>query len=187
MLAFAIRRLIQAAFVMLTVAVLAFGLFRFVGDPVNQMVGQDTPLEERLKLRVELGLDDAIPVQLGRFLWKAVHLDFGISYQVKQPVAALIADRLPATLELALVATFLALLVGIPMGVYTGINRRSGLSKLFLTISLIGISLPTFLIGILLIYIFAVKLGLLSSFGRGDVVRLGGWTTGFLTVRASRR
>jgi peptide/nickel transport system permease protein len=183
MLAFAIRRLIQAVFVMLTVAVLAFLLFRFVGDPVNQMVGQDTPLEERQQLRVELGLDDPIPVQLGRFLWKAVHLDFGISYQVKQPVTSLIRERLPATLELALVATFFALLVGIPMGVYTGIHRHAWLSKFFLTISLVGISLPTFLIGILLIYIFAVKLGLLSSFGRGDVVRFGSyWSTGFLTL-----
>ena len=182
MLAFAIRRLVQAVYVMLTVAVLAFLLFRFVGDPVNQMVGQDTPLEERQKLRVELGLDDPLPVQLGRFLWKAVHLDFGISYQVKQPVTKLIAERLPATLELALVATFFALLVGIPMGVYTGIHRHAALSKVFLTISLIGISLPTFLIGILLIYIFAVHLKMVSSFGRGDVVDLGIWSTGFLTV-----
>jgi peptide/nickel transport system permease protein len=182
MLAFAIRRLIQAVFVMLTVAVLAFLLFRFVGDPVNQMVGQDTPLEERQKLRVELGLDDPLPVQLGRFLWKAVHLDFGISYQVKQPVAKLIAERLPATLELALVATFFALLVGIPMGVYTGIHRHAVLSKVFLAISLIGISLPTFLIGILLIYVFAVNLKMFSSFGRGDVVNLGFWSTGFLTI-----
>ena len=182
MLAFAIRRLLQSLLVMLTVAVLSFVVFRFVGDPVNQIVGQDTPLEERQRLRAELGLDDPIPVQLGRFVWKAVHLDFGISYQVKQPVTALIADRFPATLELAIVATLLALLVGIPMGVYTGIHRRAWLSKVFLTVSLIGISLPTFLIGILLIYIFAVKLGLLSSFGRGDVVRLGGWTTGFLTL-----
>ena len=182
MLAFAIRRLIQAVFVMLTVAVLAFLLFRFVGDPVNQMVGQDTPLEERQKLRVELGLDDPLPVQLGRFLWKAVHLDFGISYQVKQPVTKLIAERLPATLELALVATFFALLVGIPMGVYTGIHRHAVLSKVFLAISLIGISLPTFLIGILLIYVFAVNLKMFSSFGRGDVVNLGFWSTGFLTV-----
>ena len=182
MLAFAIRRLVQAVFVMVTVAVLAFLLFRFVGDPVNQMVGQDTPLEERQKLRVELGLDDPLPVQLGRFLWKAVHLDFGISYQVKQPVTKLIAERLPATLELALVATFFALLVGIPMGVYTGIHRHAALSKVFLAISLIGISLPTFLIGILLIYVFAVNLKMFSSFGRGDVVDLGFWSTGFLTL-----
>jgi len=182
MLAFAIRRLIEAAFVMLTVAVLAFLLFRFVGDPVNQLVGQDTTLEDRLRLRQQLGLDDPVWVQLGRFLWNAARLDFGISYQAKQPVMMMIADRLPATLELAIAAALFAILVGIPMGVYTGIHRDSWLSKLFLTVSLIGISLPTFLIGILLIYVFAVKLGWFSSFGRGDVVRIGGWTTGLLTA-----
>ena len=181
MLAFTIRRLIEAAFVMLTVAVLAFLLFRFVGDPVNQLVGQDTTLEDRLRLRQQLGLDDQVMVQLGRFLWSAAQLDFGISYQAKQPVVMMIADRLPATLELALAAALFAVMIGIPMGVYTGIHRDSWLSKLFLTVSLVGISLPTFLIGILLIYVFAVKLGWFSSFGRGDVVNLGGWTTGLLT------
>jgi len=186
MLAFAIRRLIEAAFVMLTVAALAFVLFRFVGDPVNQLVGQDTSLEDRLKLRTELGLDDPIPIQFGRFVWKTLHLDFGISYQVKQPVVGLIAERFPATLELSLVAALFAVLVGVPMGVYTGIHRRSWLSSLFLTISLIGISLPTFLIGILLIYIFSVWLGLLPSFGRGEVVQLGFWTTGLVTVSGLR-
>lgn len=182
MLAFAIRRLIEAAFVMLTVALLAFLLFRFVGDPVNQMVGQDTPLEERMRIRKEIGLDDPVVVQLGRFLVKAVQFDFGVSYQLKQPVAGMIADRFPATMELAFAAAVFAILLGIPMGVYTGIHRDSWLSKLFLTVSLIGISLPTFLIGILLIYVFAVKLHMLPSFGRGDIVHLGFWKTGLLTL-----
>ncbi len=182
MLAFAIRRLLEAAIVMVAVALLAFVLFRFVGDPVNQMVGQDTSLEDRIQLRKDLGLDDPIPVQFGRFMWNAAKFDFGISYQVKQPVTTIIADRFPATLELALTAALFAILLGIPMGVYTGIRRDSWLSKLFLSVSLIGISLPTFLIGILLIYVFAVTLGVLPSFGRGQVVRLGGWTTGFLTI-----
>jgi peptide/nickel transport system permease protein len=186
MLAFTIRRLIEAAFVMLAVAALAFVLFRFVGDPVNQLVGQDTSLEDRLRLRAELGLDDPIPVQFGRFVWRAMQLDFGISYQVKQPVLGLIAERAPATLELSIVAALFAILVGVPMGVYTGIHRHSWLSNLFLTISLIGISLPTFLIGILLIYIFSVGLGLLPSFGRGEVTRIGFWTTGLLTVSGWR-
>ncbi|MBV1694338.1 MAG: ABC transporter permease [Hyphomicrobiales bacterium] len=181
MLAFAIRRLIEALFVMVTVALLAFILFRFVGDPVNQMVGQDTTLEDRARLRQELGLNDPVPVQFARFVINAAQFDFGISYQVKQPVTKLIADRVPATLELAFAAAAFALLVGIPMGVYTGIHRDSVLSKAFLTISLVGISLPTFLIGILLIYIFAVTLHLLPSFGRGEVVDLGFWRTGFLT------
>jgi len=167
---------------MVTVALLAFVLFRFVGDPVNQMVGQDTSLEERIQLRKDLGLDDPIIVQFGRFIWGAVRFDFGISYQVKQPVTSLIGQRFPATLELAVVAALFAVLLGIPMGVYTGIHRDSFLSKLFLTISLIGVSLPTFLIGILLIYVFAVWLGLLPSFGRGGVVNIGGWSTGLLTL-----
>ena len=167
---------------MLAVALLAFLLFRFVGDPVNQMVGQDTTLEDRERLRQDLGLNDSIPVQFGRFVWKAATGDFGISYQVKQPVTRLIADRFPATLELALTAATFAMLLGIPMGVYTGIHRDSWLSKAFLTLSLIGISLPTFLIGILLIYIFAVGLGWLPSFGRGETVTIAGWRTGFLTT-----
>jgi peptide/nickel transport system permease protein len=182
MLAFAIRRLIEALVVMLTVALLAFLLFRYVGDPVNQMVGQDTSLEDRLKLRQDLGLDDPVLVQLARFIVNAARLDFGISYQMKQPVISIIADRFPATIELALAAALLAAALGIPMGVYTGIHRDSWLSKLFLAVSLVGVSLPTFLIGILLIYVFSVWLHLLPSFGRGEVVSLGFWRTGFLTL-----
>jgi peptide/nickel transport system permease protein len=182
MLAFAIRRLFEALIVMIAVALLAFVLFRFVGDPINQMVGQDATLEDRARLREELGLNDPIVVQFGRFVWKAANLDFGISYQVKQPVTKILSERFPATLELAIVAAMFAMAIGIPMGVYTGIHKDSVVSKLFLTISLIGISLPTFLIGILLIYIFAVTLGWLPSFGRGDVVRFGNWSTGLLTA-----
>src|SRR5215510_1670682 len=182
MLAFAIRRLFEAAIVMLTVALLAFVLFRFVGDPINQMVGQDTSLEDRLRLREELGLNDPVAVQFARFVTSAARFDFGISYQLKQPVTAIISERAPATIELALVAALFAVSLGIPMGVYTGIHRDSWLAKLFLTVSLIGVSLPTFLIGIFLIYVFAVKLGVLPSFGRGEVVRLGFWQTGLLTV-----
>ena len=183
MRAFAIRRLVEAAFVMLTVALLAFLLFRFVGDPINQMVGQDTSVEDRERLRQELGLNDPVPVQFGRFIYRAVQLDFGISYQVKQPVTRLIATRFPATIELAMAAALFALLLGVPMGVYTGLNRDSPLSKFFLAVSLIGISLPTFLIGILLIYLFGVTLGWLPFPGRGDVVQLGWWSTGLLTKK----
>ena len=182
MLAFAIRRLIEALMVMLAVALIAFLLFRYVGDPVHQMVGQDTSLEDRLKLRQELGLDDPVLVQFGRFVANVATLDFGISYQMKVPVISIIADRFPATIELALAAALLAAALGIPMGVYTGIHRDSWLSKVFLTLSLVGISLPTFLIGILLIYVFSVWLHLLPSFGRGEVVSLGFWRTGFLTL-----
>ncbi|MBA5777391.1 ABC transporter permease [Stappia sp. F7233] len=182
MLAFTIRRLLQAILVMLVVALIAFTLFRYVGDPVNQMVGVETSAEEREALRERLGLNAPVMVQFARFIGHAALFDFGTSYQFKQPVADMIGKRLPATLELSLVSALLALLVGIPMGVYTGLNRDSALSKFFLSVSLIGISLPTFLIGILLIFVFSVNLQWLPSFGRGEVVQIGWWSTGLLTT-----
>jgi peptide/nickel transport system permease protein len=166
---------------MAVVALIAFTLFRFVGDPINQMVGLETTIEERAALREALGLNDAVPVQLARFIGNALQLNFGISYQFKKPVLDLIAERFPATMELAIVSGILSLLLGIPMGVYTALRRDSWLSKLFLAASLVGISLPTFLIGILLIFLFAVTLGVLPSFGRGDTVNIGFWSTGLLT------
>lgn len=181
MLAFMIRRLIQSIIVMFVVALISFLLFRFVGDPVNQMVGIETTPEQREALRERLGLNDPVIMQFFNFIAGAVQFDFGISYQFKRPVAQMIAERAPATLELSFVSAIFALIVGIPMGVYTGLKRNSILSKFFLTISLVGISLPTFLIGILLIYIFAVNLQVLPSFGRGEVVDIGFWSTGLLT------
>jgi peptide/nickel transport system permease protein len=186
MLTFVVRRVLQALLVMLVVALIAFTLFRFVGDPINQMVGLDTSIAERAQLREMLGLNDPVVVQFVRFVWHALQLDFGISYQFKQPVVALIGERFPATIELAFVSALLALLVGIPMGVYTALHRGSWLSTVFLTVSLVGISLPVFLTGILLIFLFAVTLGLLPSFGRGEVVRIGFWTTGLLTASGLR-
>ena len=158
MLAFIIRRLLQAVVVMLTVALIAFTLFRFVGDPINQMVGIETSAEERAQLRQDLGLNDPIPIQFTRFVWNATRLNFGNSYQFKTPVIDLIADRFPATMELALASAIFSLMIGIPMGVYTALHRRSLLSNVFLAASLVGISLPTFLIGILLIFLFPVTL-----------------------------
>jgi peptide/nickel transport system permease protein len=181
MLAFIIRRAVQALLVMIVVALIAFTLFRFVGDPVNQMVGIETSAEERELLRQQLGLNDPVLMQFARFIWEAAHFDFGVSYQFKQPVIDLIADRFPATMELSIISALFSLVFGIPMGIYTALRRNSWLSRLFLTVSLFGISLPTFLIGILLIFVFAVVLNWLPSFGRGDVVALGFWTTGLLT------
>jgi peptide/nickel transport system permease protein len=181
MIAFVIRRLLQSVAVMLTVAFIAFALFNFVGDPINNMVGQDTTLKEREQLRQNLGLNDPFIVQFARFVGHAAEGNFGLSYQYARPVSQLIAERLPATLELSFVAASFALLLGLPMGIYTGLHRHSWLSQLMLTTSLIGISLPTFLIGIFLILIFSVVLGWLPSFGRGTTVTLGWWTTGFLT------
>jgi peptide/nickel transport system permease protein len=181
MLAFVIRRALEAVLVMLVVALIAFALFRFVGDPINQMVGLETSFEEREKLREALGLNDSVLVQFVRFIWHALHFDFGVSYQFKRPVVELIGERFPATIELATVSALLSLVLGIPMGVYTALRPHSWLAKLFLAVSLIGISLPTFLIGILLIFVFAVSFQLLPSFGRGEVVSLGFWSTGLLT------
>ncbi len=167
---------------MLTVALIAFALFQFVGDPISNLVGQDTSTEEREQLKQDLGLNDSIVVQFGRFVGNAVQGEFGRSYRLRKPVKELIAERFPATLELSLLSAFLALLIGIPMGVYTALNRNSWLSQGFMTLSLIGISLPTFLIGIFLILFFGVMLQWLPTFGRGDTVSIGWWTTGFLTV-----
>lgn len=182
MFAFIGSRLLQAIPVLLVVGFIAFALFDYVGDPVSILLGQDATAAQRAELVRQLGLDQPFFVQYGRFLWLALHGDFGISYRLAQPVSTLIAERLPATLELAVTASVLAFAIGVPMGVYTGIHRESLLSRLFMTVSLIGVSLPTFLLGILLILIFAVGLGWLPSFGRGPVVHLGNWwTTGFTT------
>ena len=168
--------------VMLVVAFVSFSLFTFVGDPVHNMVGEETSDQERGEIREALGLNDPIPVQFARFVRNASKGNFGISYQLRRPVSELIAERLPATMELVLVSALIALVTGTLLGVYTGINRRSIFSDIILAISLLGVSLPTFVIGILFIYLFAVILGLLPSFGRGEVIDLGFWTTGLLTI-----
>jgi peptide/nickel transport system permease protein len=182
MLAFVLRRLIQAVMVMLTVAFVAFCLFQYVGDPVTFMLGQDATPEDRVRLKADLGLDQPFFVQFGKFVGNAVKGEFGLSLRQGRKVSTLIKERLPATLELAFSAAFIALAVGIPMGVYTALRRKGFLTQVFLIISLLGVSLPVFLIGILLILVFAVLLGVLPSYGRGDVTQLGWWTTGLLTT-----
>jgi peptide/nickel transport system permease protein len=183
MLAFILRRLLQSVAVLLTVGIIAFSLFRYVGDPINAMVGQDTSMEEREQLREKLGLTDPAPIQFLRFIGNAVQGKFGLSYRTSEPVGRMILERMPATLELSFCAAMFAMLVGIPMGVYTGLYPRHWTSRLFQSVSLIGISLPTFLIGILLILFFSVMLHWLPSFGRGETVQIGWWTTNFLTVK----
>ena len=182
MFAYIIQRLAQAIVVMIIVAFVSFTLFNFVGDPVNNMVGQEATIEDRAALRERLGLNDPTVVQFGRFLGNALQGDFGISYRLQRPVQVLITERLPATLELVFVSAIFALAVGIPCGIFTSLHRNSWLSRFILTSSLVGISLPTFVIGIALIYIFSVTLGWLPSFGRGETVQLGWWSTGLLTV-----
>jgi len=181
MLAFIIKRFVQSLVVMLVVGLIAFVMFRFVGDPVDQMVGLETSIEDRERLREVLGLNAPLPMQYWNFISSAAQGDFGTSYQFKRPVADMLGDRLSATLELALVSAIFALCAGIPMGVFTALYKDSVLTKLFQAVSLVGISLPTFLIGILLIYIFSVQLQWLPSFGRGEVVDIAGWSTGLLT------
>lgn len=181
MLAFLIRRLFQSVVVLLVVGAVSFGMFRFIGDPVNNMLGQERTQADIEELRDRLGLDRSVFVQYAVFLRNAVQGDFGVSYRQGRPVADIIAERAPATLELAAVSGIMALLFGISLGVITAIRRNSWVSSTVMTLSLVGVSLPTFLIGILLIYVFSVQLDWLPSFGRGETVRLGGWTTGFLT------
>ena len=183
MLAFILRRLIQALMVMVTVAFIAFMLFQYVGDPVVFLLGQDATPEQIRSLRADLGLDKPFFVQFWHFLVNAAQGEFGLSLRQGAKVSRLMAERFPATLELALVAAALALLVGVPMGVYAALKRGTFISQAFMTLSLLGVSLPTFLIGILLILVFAVGLGWFPSFGRGEVVQIGWWTSGLLTAK----
>ena len=183
MFSFILNRVLQSVVVLLTVGIVAFSLFRYVGDPINAMVGQDTSMEEREALRSKLGLNDPAPIQFIRFIGNAVQGKFGLSYRTSEPVGRMILERMPATLELSFCAAMFAMLVGIPMGVYTGLYPRHWTSRWFQAVSLIGISLPTFLIGILLILFFSVILHWLPSFGRGETVQIGWWTTNFLTVK----
>ena len=175
-------RLLQSVLVMIVVAFVSFSLFNYVGDPVHNMVGQEASTEKREEIREKLGLNDPVHTQFIRFIGNAVKGEFGLSYQLRRPVSDLIAERLPATLELVFISALIAIVSGVVLGVYTGINRDGFLSNVILILSLFGVSLPTFVIGILFIYLFSVILGILPSFGRGEVVDLGFWNTGFLTL-----
>ncbi len=176
------RRLLQALLVLLLVALVAFTIFRYIGDPVENLLGQEATVADRQALTERLGLEDPIPVQYLRFVGNAIGGDFGISYRTAEPVSTLIAERLPATLELAFVSALFALVIGTLLGIYTAIYRDGFIAHTIMSTSLIGVSLPTFLIGVLLIWLFAVELGWLPSFGRGETVQLGFWSTGFLTA-----
>ncbi|MEY4563323.1 MAG: hypothetical protein RLZZ618_2600 [Pseudomonadota bacterium] len=182
MLVFLIRRVLQALGVLLVVALISFVLFQHVGDPVVQLLGQEATAEQRARLSSELGLDRPVLVQFWRFVANASQGEFGVSIRQGRPVSALFAERLPATLELAMTAGLMALLTGIPMGVYSALKPRSRWTQLWMAVSLAGVSLPTFLIGVLLILVFAVQLGWLPSHGRGEVVMWGSWSTGLLTL-----
>ncbi|MFT5895450.1 MAG: peptide/nickel transport system permease protein, partial [bacterium] len=186
MLSFIARRLLQSVFVMLAVSLLAFTLFRFVGDPVSQMVGQETSLEDQARIRESLGLNDSIPTQFTKFVTNLATGNFGYSYRTRQPISEMILNRLPATLELGIVSLIISLLLGVPAGIYTALHRGGVLANSILVTTLIGVSIPTFVIGIFLIFVFGVQLGWLPTFGRGDVVSIGWWKTNFLTIDGLR-
>ena len=186
MLEFLAKRLLNAAGVMLAVAFIAFMIFRFVGDPVELMLNEQASQAQRDELRIRLGLDRSFLMQFLTFAGNAVRGDFGISYRNQQDVFTLISERFPATFELVLVATVLSLAVGIPLGVYTAIRRNTFQAKALQFISVFGVSLPSFAVGILLILVFSVTLQWLPAFGRGDVVQLGWWNTGLLTPSGLR-
>ena len=177
-----LKRLLQSILVMLIVGFVSFSLFNFVGDPVHNMVGQEASEETREEIREKLGLNDPIYTQFFKFVVNASNGEFGLSYELRRPVSLLISERLPATLELVIVSALIAIFFGVFFGVYTAINREGFVSNLILISSLLGVSLPTFVIGILFIYLFSVILGILPSFGRGEVVNFGFWSTGFLTL-----
>ncbi|MEM9369400.1 MAG: ABC transporter permease [Planctomycetota bacterium] len=181
MIAFVARRVLQALIVMGAIALISFVMFRYVGDPVQIMAREDASVAEREALRAQLGLDRPIIVQFGEFVSRVAQGDLGISYRNQRPVADLIKERLPATLELVLMATILSLAIGIPLGVITAVNRTGSFATVVQSVSLVGISVPTFVTGIMLILVFSVTLRWLPSFGRGDTVAIGWWTTGFLT------
>lgn len=181
MFVFVVKRMFQAIFVMLIVTLIAFLLFQFVGDPVMQMLGQEATEADREALRHSLGLDKSIWEQYAAFVGKAAQGDFGVSLRQGAPVSELLKAKMPATIELAFFSAFVATLVGIPLGIFVALKRNSLIAKWLMGLSLIGISLPTFLIGILLILVFSVWLGWLPSYGRGDTVAFGWWTSGLFT------
>jgi peptide/nickel transport system permease protein len=181
MLVFLVKRVGNAVLVMLAVALFAFMIFRFLGDPVEMMMNESATQVERDELRERLGLNASFPEQYARFVTRAVQGDFGISWRNQQEVIGLIADRFPATFELVLIATIISLVVGIPLGVLTAIGRGRWWAEGMQTVSIVGVSLPSFIVGILLILVFSVSLGWLPGYGRGETVQLGWWSTGFLT------
>jgi peptide/nickel transport system permease protein len=181
MFAYALRSLVLGLLVLVAVAFIAFSMFRFVGDPVSNMVGQEATLQDREELAERLGLNDPWPLQFARFMGNAARGEFGVSYRQGRKVSDLIQERLPATVELAVLSAIFSTVFGVMLGIYAAIHRTGFVSNTIMTLSLVGVSLPTFLIGIGLIYIFAVELRMLPSFGRGDVVKIGWWSTGLLT------
>ncbi len=178
-----IRRLAQGVVIVLVVSFICFTIFQFFGDPVLTLAGRYATQKQQEEVRIKLGLDKPFYIQYSVFLKNALHGDFGLSYVTQTPVLGLILERLPASIELAIMAMIISLTLGITLGVLTSLNPNFLINRVIMAASLFGISLPTFLIGILFILIFAVLLGLLPPFGRGEVIKMvGNWRTGLLTL-----
>ena len=176
------RRFIQGIAVLIAVSMICFIIFRYMGDPVLAMAGKYATYEQIEEVRRAFGLDQPTHVQYGRFLWNAVHLNFGKSYVSRVPALGLILERFPATFELATAAILLAFTLGVGLGVVVSLKPYAIRSRVIMAGSLAGISIPTFLMGILLIMVFAVFLGWLPPFGRGETHQIGFWRTGLLNV-----
>jgi peptide/nickel transport system permease protein len=182
MIAFLLNRALHAVLVLFVISVVAFVLGDVIGDPVASILGMDATPADRLALRQRLHLDDPVLTRYAYYVGRFLQGDLGSSYGFQRPIVDLLAERIPATVELALAALALSLGIGVPLGVLAAAHRRSRIMGALMSFSVIGVSLPSFLVGILLIVVFSLWLGWLPSFGRGETVRLGFWTTGYLTA-----
>ena len=182
MLIFLLRRLVQACFVMIIISIISFAIQDKLGDPVQQMVGMTVSPEERNQLRNELGLNDGFFSQYWRFAKGAIHGDLGTSYYYKEPALDVILNKLPATLELAFCAILIIIFVATPCGVLAAIKPRHLLSRLLMIVSSIGLSVPIFIVAILMVYVFSIELNMAPSFGRGQTTEIFGlWHSGLFT------
>lgn len=182
MLSFIGRRLLQAIFVLLIISFVSFMIQDKMGDPVRQMVGQSVSLEQREVLQQQLGLNDPILMQYGRFLGRALQGDLGTSYYYKEPTIDVIASRLPATLELSFCALVLVILLATPLGVFAAIHPKNLISRAILLFSTLGLSVPIFIVAVFLMYFFSIEWRLLPSFGRGETTSVFNiWQSGLFT------
>ena len=182
MFAFIIRRAWQAAVVMAIISLICFAVQHKIGDPIRDLVGQAVSDDEREALRDKLGLNDPMPQQYLRFVRNALHGDLGVSYMFTRPALSVIGQKFPATAELVLSASLLVVFISTPLGIYSAIKPKSAITRLILGASIVGVSIPVFLIAIVLIYIFSVWLGWLPSYGRGETRLLFGvWESGMVT------
>lgn len=176
-----VKRLGHAFLVVFVVGLIAFTLGEAIGDPITSMLGIEATAADRAALVSRLGLDQPFLVRYADFVGRFLSGDMGMSYRAQRPVFDVIVERVPATFELAAAGLLLSLALGVPLGVVTAIWRDKWWANLLMTSSVVGVSLPTFVVGILLIFLFSVHLGWLPSFGRGETVNIGGWSTGLLT------